>query len=134
MTITVLTAAWWRLWRCRNAGGFNVDYSLHGNSDLQVSKLCFGVMTFVESDGWSKVGRLGQHQADELVSIALDKGVNLFDTADVHHEGQSEQILGQALGPRRKDVIIATKCGFRMGPGPNDGGFNNLFDIYYNEL
>ena len=110
-----------------------MDYSLHGNSDLQVSKLCFGVMTFVESDGWSKVGQLSQHQADELVSIVLDKGVNLFDTAAVHHEGQSEQILGQALGPRRKDVIIATICGFRMGPGPNDGGFNIPCDIYYNE-
>ncbi len=111
-----------------------MDYRLQGHSGLQVSKLCFGVMTFVESDGWSRVGQLGQRQADELVSIPHDKGANLFDTADVYHEGPSEQILDQALGPRRKDVIIATKCGFEMVPIPGEGGFNIPSGIYRNKL
>jgi aryl-alcohol dehydrogenase-like predicted oxidoreductase len=50
--------------------------------------------------------------------------VNLFDTADVYSYGESEQILGQALGARRRDVLIATKVFQRTGKGPNDAGLS----------
>jgi aryl-alcohol dehydrogenase-like predicted oxidoreductase len=57
-----------------------------------------------------------------LVDIALEAGVTLFDTADVYSEGSSEEILGQAIGSRRDQVLIATKACFRSEPGPNGQG------------
>ena len=49
-----------------------------------------------------------------VVNAALDAGINFFDTADVYGSGQSEEYLGLALGPRRKDILIATKFGGKM--------------------
>jgi aryl-alcohol dehydrogenase-like predicted oxidoreductase len=55
-----------------------------------------------------------------IVSAAIDRGLTLFDTADVYHDGESETILGQALAGRRDSCIIATKCGHgRQLPGAN---------------
>jgi aryl-alcohol dehydrogenase-like predicted oxidoreductase len=57
-------------------------------------------------------GRLDREAAKKVVHAALDLGITLFDTADVYPVGQSgrsEEILGEALGPRRKDVFVATK-------------------------
>ena len=50
--------------------------------------------------------------------------VNFIDTANVYSEGESEKILGKALGPRRRDVVLATKVHGRMGPGPNEAGLS----------
>jgi aryl-alcohol dehydrogenase-like predicted oxidoreductase len=53
--------------------------------------------------------------------------VNFVDTADVYHEGVSEQLLGEAmrsLGIRRSSLVLATKCRGRTGPGPNDAGLS----------
>jgi aryl-alcohol dehydrogenase-like predicted oxidoreductase len=50
--------------------------------------------------------------------------VNLFDTADIYSAGLSEEILGEALGKDRDEVLIATKVRGDMGPGPNDGGLS----------
>jgi aryl-alcohol dehydrogenase-like predicted oxidoreductase len=58
------------------------------------------------------------------VARVLDAGVNFFNTADVYTEGQAETILGQALGKRRKDAIVATKVGFRTGPALGDQGLS----------
>jgi len=95
-----------------------------GNSGLRVSEICFGVMTFTGSDGWRHVGNTGQVQAKKLVDIALDMGVNFFDTADIYSNGESEKILGKALGKNRHRAIIGTKFGFRMGDGPNGEGLS----------
>ncbi len=97
-----------------------------GQSGLQVSELCFGAMMFVGDRGWRHLSDLGQKEADAIVGTALDGGINFFDTADNYSEGESENILGQALGSRRKDVVIGTKGGFRTGPGPNDTGCSRL--------
>ena len=58
---------------------------------------------------------LAQQDLLSLIGKTLDAGINFFNTADVYTEGQSEEILGQALGTRRKDVVISTKAGFRTG-------------------
>jgi len=58
------------------------------------------------------------------VGVALDAGINFFDTADVYSEGESEKILGKALGQRRRDVVLATKVRGRVGPGPNQLGLS----------
>lgn len=95
-----------------------------GNSGIKVSELCFGTMTFGGRGGWKVVGELGQKEADSLVNRALDAGVNFFDTADVYSEGLAEEMLGKALGSKRKDVIVATKVRGTTGPGPNDVGLS----------
>jgi aryl-alcohol dehydrogenase-like predicted oxidoreductase len=48
--------------------------------------------------------------------------VNMFDTADIYHEGISEEVLGQAVAGRRDKVLISTKATFKMGPDPNEVG------------
>ncbi|MCU7496657.1 MAG: aldo/keto reductase [Ignavibacteria bacterium] len=101
-----------------------MNYRMLGNSGLEVSEICFGVMTFTGENGWTHVGKLSQHDADELTSVALDNGVNFFDTADNYSNGASEEMLGRALGNRRKDAIIASKCGFRTSEGPNGTGLS----------
>jgi aryl-alcohol dehydrogenase-like predicted oxidoreductase len=93
-----------------------------GQSGLQVSELCFGAMMFVGNDGWRHLSEIGQNEADTIVHTALDAGINFFDTADIYSEGESEKILGRALGSRRHEAVIGTKGGFRTGPGPNDTG------------
>lgn len=55
--------------------------------------------------------RIDEKRSHEVVNAALDAGINFFDTADMYANGKSEELLGQALGRRRSDVIIATKFG-----------------------
>jgi aryl-alcohol dehydrogenase-like predicted oxidoreductase len=81
-------------------------------------------MTFGGRGGWKIVGELGQKEADTLVGMALEAGINFFDTADVYSEGLAEQMLGKALGSKRKDVIVATKVRGRTGAGPNEVGLS----------
>ncbi len=100
-------------------------YATLGRTGLFVSELCFGAMTFGGRGGiWEHIGDTAQADADRLVGIALDGGINFFDTADVYSDGDSERILGKALGARRKDVVLASKVRGRMGPGPNDVGLS----------
>jgi aryl-alcohol dehydrogenase-like predicted oxidoreductase len=100
-------------------------YSNFGRTGLFVSELCFGSMTFGGTSGmWEKIGTTAQEDANRLIGIALDAGINFVDTADVYAEGESERILGKALGARRKDVVLASKVRLRTGPGPNDVGLS----------
>lgn len=93
-----------------------MKYVQLGNSGLIVSKLAFGAMTF-GSGNVPSVYKVGQDQAQEMVDRALAAGINFFDTADAYADGQSEEMLGRLLGTRRKETIIATKAGNRVGPG-----------------
>jgi aryl-alcohol dehydrogenase-like predicted oxidoreductase len=101
-------------------------YRFLGNSGLQVSEICFGVMTFTGETGWTHLGNTGQNEADRLVDIALDMGVNFFDTADIYSEGISETMLGKAVKGKRHRTIITTKGGFKMGEGCNGDGHSRL--------
>jgi aryl-alcohol dehydrogenase-like predicted oxidoreductase len=95
-----------------------------GNSGVKVSELCFGAMTFGGKGYWKVIGELEQKDANELVNIALEAGVNFFDTADVYSEGLAEEMLGKALGKHRKEIILATKVRGRTGNGPNEVGLS----------
>jgi aryl-alcohol dehydrogenase-like predicted oxidoreductase len=99
-------------------------YRVFGRTGLYVSELCFGAMTFGGKGFWEVVGKTPQDEADRLVGVALDAGINFFDTADVYSEGESERILGKALGQRRRDIVLATKVRGRVGPGPNQLGLS----------
>jgi aryl-alcohol dehydrogenase-like predicted oxidoreductase len=100
-------------------------YAPLGRTGLFVSRLCFGTMTFGgRGELWGKIGNTGQAEADRLVGLALESGINFFDTADVYSEGESERILGLALGARRKQIVLASKVRGRVGTGPNDVGLS----------
>lgn len=99
-----------------------MNYRVLGNSGLSVSEICFGVMTFTGEKGWTHLGMQDQAAANELTDIAIDSGVNFFDTADNYSDGVSEEMLGRALAGKRSRVIIGTKCGFSKYPGPDGKG------------
>jgi aryl-alcohol dehydrogenase-like predicted oxidoreductase len=88
-----------------------MEYRSLGDSGLRVSQLGLGCNNF---------GRRIDYAASQpVVYKALDLGITLFDTADVYRSeiGGSEEFLGRALGPRRQDIVLATKVGMPMEPG-----------------
>jgi aryl-alcohol dehydrogenase-like predicted oxidoreductase len=100
-----------------------MEFRQLGHSGLKVPVLSFGTATFGGAGQFFGAwGNVDVAEATRMVDICMEAGVNLFDTADVYSSGLSEEILGQAVGSRRHDVLIATKASFRMGPGPNDLG------------
>ena len=100
-----------------------MQYATLGHSGLLVSRLAFGAMTFGTGTMVPGVkNRIDQGEADRMVARALDAGVTLFDTADAYVGGESEIMLGKALGSRRGDVVISTKVGFRAGSALTDTG------------
>lgn len=102
-----------------------MQYTTLGHTGLVVSRLAFGAMTFGTGDLVPGVtNNIDQTGADQMVSRALDAGINLFDTADAYTGGQSEIMLGKALGNRRHEVAIATKLGFRLGDAITDTGLS----------
>jgi aryl-alcohol dehydrogenase-like predicted oxidoreductase len=95
-----------------------------GKTGVLVSELCLGSATFGGQGMFKKTGEIGQKEADFIVSMALDAGINLFNTAEVYSDGLAEEILGKALGKRRKEAIVITKIKTYRMPGPNDGGLS----------
>lgn len=101
-----------------------MQYRPLGRSGLMVSVLTMGTMTFGGKGPFAKVGSTGVAEASRMFDACIDAGVNLFDTADIYSNGESEKIVGEALKGKRNDVLIATKARFRMGPGQNDAGLS----------
>ena len=100
-----------------------MEFRQLGRSGLKVPLLSFGTGTFGGGTEFFRAwGASDVAEATRLVSICLEAGVNLFDTADVYSNGLSEEILGKAIAGRRQDVLISTKTTFRLGTGPNDVG------------
>jgi L-glyceraldehyde 3-phosphate reductase len=95
------------------------------NTDLHVSSLCLGTMTFGTP--------VGETEAIRLTHWAMDHGINFIDTANMYEGytryigspgGVSEQILGKALKGRRDQVVLATKVGMKIGPADDDQGLS----------
>ena len=102
-----------------------MEYRQLGNSGLKVSVLTMGTMTFGGKGKFAKVGNLQLDEVRKLIDIVADAGVNLIDTANVYSGGGSEELIGEAMGPKRKPgMLIATKARFPMGEGPNDRGLS----------
>jgi len=101
-----------------------MEYRRLGHSGLYVSSLTLGTMTFGGRGGFSKVGATDVAGAKRQVDMCLDAGVNLFDTANIYSDGESEVILGQAISGRRDDLLLATKVRMSVGEGPNDTGLS----------
>ena len=77
-------------------------------TDLDLSEVGFGLWT-LGTNWW---GRIEEPDKVQLLEKAFDLGVTFFDTADTYGEGYGEEILSKALGPKRHDIIIATKFGY----------------------
>jgi aryl-alcohol dehydrogenase-like predicted oxidoreductase len=100
-----------------------VEYRRVGRSGLVVSELSLGTATFGGSgEFFSHWGRTDVTEARELVDLAMDSGITMFDTADVYSDGASEEVLGAALQGRRDDVLISTKAALPIGDRPGDAG------------
>jgi aryl-alcohol dehydrogenase-like predicted oxidoreductase len=101
-----------------------MDYRFLGETGVRVSALSLGTMTFGGSGSafFESVGGTTQDDAQRMVDVAIDHGINLVDTADVYSRGISETMLGKAIRGKRDRVFIATKCHGKMSDDINNVG------------
>jgi aryl-alcohol dehydrogenase-like predicted oxidoreductase len=99
-----------------------MEYRQLGGSGLRVPVLSLGTATFGGSSAPGSWGDTDEAGASRIIDIALDAGLNFFDTADNYADGRSEEVLRAAIRGRRDRVLIGTKSTQRSGPGENDLG------------
>lgn len=100
-----------------------MEFRQLGGSGFTVPALSMGTGTFGGGNEFFKAwGGSGVDEATKLVSICLEAGLTMFDTADVYSNGLAEEILGKAIKGRRDKVLISTKATFRFSDEPNDVG------------
>ena len=95
-----------------------MKYRRMGRTGLKVSELSLGTMTFGTYTDFD--------EAERMLDLSFDAGINFIDTADTYGGGQSEEMLGKLLGARREEVILATKFFNPMGTGINDSGMSRV--------
>lgn len=84
---------------------------------MKVSALSLGAMTFGESTTFMKGVTSSDEEARRVFDRAVERGINLVDTANVYSEGRSEELTGKWIEGKRDRVLLATKCRFAMGFG-----------------
>lgn len=100
-----------------------MEFRQLGGSGFTVPVLSLGTGTFGGNGELFRAwGSSDVAEATRLVDIALEAGLNMFDSADIYSAGAAEEILGRAVAGRRDQVIISTKGTFRSGTGANDVG------------
>lgn len=94
-----------------------MQYNTLGKTDLKVSRLCLGCMTFGEPDRGNHAWTLPEESSRPIIQRALEGGINFFDTANSYSDGSSEEIVGRALKDfaRRDEVVVATKVYYPSG-------------------
>ena len=96
-----------------------MEYRRLGNSGVKISEISLGGNVF---------GKWADEQTSmAVINHALDMGINYIDTADMYGQGHSEELVGKALKSKRAQVIIATKFGWVIGDGPNEGGASRYY-------
>ena len=96
-----------------------MEYGRLGNSGLVVSKIGLGTNNFG--------ARMDADRTRAVIEQALERGITLLDTADIYGSGKSEELIGQFLGARRHDVVIATKFAVPMGESPYTRGTSRRY-------
>jgi aryl-alcohol dehydrogenase-like predicted oxidoreductase len=97
-----------------------MEYRNLGKSGLQVSLVGLGCNNFG--------GRLDEAQTKAVIDKCIDEGITFFDTSDIYGgRGKSEEFMGPALKPHRRDVVIATKAAGPMGDGPYWSGLSRKY-------
>ena len=94
-----------------------MEYVKLGNSNLNVSRICLGCMSFGDPAKWVHEWVLGERESGEIIRHALDLGINFFDTANGYSAGTSEEYLGKAIknNVARDKVVLASKVYFNEG-------------------
>jgi aryl-alcohol dehydrogenase-like predicted oxidoreductase len=93
-----------------------VDYAVLPGTDLTMSRLTLGTMTFG--------AQVNRDDAQAMVTASLDAGITVFDTSNSYNGGESERILGEMLAPIREKVILASKVFYPVGDGVDTGGLD----------
>ena len=94
----------------------SMHYRRLGNSNLKVSTLCVGTMTFGKQTPFDEAAR--------IVASARDHGINFIDTADVYNKGESEKDLGKLLAGQRQHWVLASKLGNSVSEAVNEGHYS----------
>ena len=88
-----------------------MKYRLLGRTGLYVSEICLGTMTYGGKGGWASIGKLGFSDVQSQIKTAFEAGVNFINTANVYSEGESKNLVGEALAklglPRDELVKVA---------------------------
>ncbi len=85
-------------------------------TDLDVSRACFGTMTFGS--------QVDEALAATMIDYCLEQGINFFDTANMYQQGVSEQFLGKALRGKRHNIVLASKVRGKMGEAADQVGLS----------
>ncbi|MBA2711439.1 MAG: aldo/keto reductase [Tatlockia sp.] len=104
-----------------------MQYLQLGKSDLKVSRLCLGCMSYGDPNSGHHAWALNEQDSRPFIKQALELGINFFDTANMYSFGASELVLGKALRDfaKRSEVVIATKVFFPMKKNdPQSGGLS----------
>jgi aryl-alcohol dehydrogenase-like predicted oxidoreductase len=106
-----------------------MEYRQLGRSGLKVSLHSLGTMNFAAEGFFGMIGSLAPKEAARLVDVAVDHGVNLLDTSNAYTTGKSEEVVGDILKDRSKQILVGTKVRFAMGEGPNEQGLSRFHII-----
>ena len=89
-----------------------MNYRLLGKTGFEISEISLGT--------WQVGGKWGEpfshDNADRILNLAVDQGINFIDTADVYGEGESEKAVGRLVRSRKERIYVASKCGRRLSP------------------
>lgn len=89
-------------------------YQLLGNSELRISRIGFGCMSL----------KPHEPESENMIHLAIDSGINYFDTADLYDKGENEILLGKALKQKRNQIVLATKVGNQWRPDGSGWDWN----------
>ena len=101
-----------------------MEHRFFGDTDLSCSVLGFGTWEM----STTQYGEIDVQAASNAVNAAIDRGITLFDTAEVYGPYHSEELLAKALGPRRKQIVLVTKVGFEISDENRIAGRNSSYD------
>ena len=98
-----------------------------GRSGVRVSQLCLGCMTYGVPERGMHPWTLDEAHSRPMIRLAIEAGINFFDTANSYSDGTSEEIVGRALRDmaKRDEIVVATKCFYPWRPDrPNTRGLS----------
>ncbi|WP_297814116.1 aldo/keto reductase [uncultured Helicobacter sp.] len=112
-------------------------YRRLGNSGIKIPAMTFGTATFGGVGEFFKAwGNIQLQEAKELIAVCLENGANAFDTADCYSNGKAEEILGELIKERRKEIFLSTKTGMILNDDKNNSGtsFSRIMQSCENSL
>ncbi|MBU9674946.1 aldo/keto reductase [Planococcus sp. CP5-4] len=99
-----------------------MDYINLGKSGLRVPKYILGTVPFSGTNGFEAAGNIQENEASRMIDMALEAGINMFDTANLYSQGNAEKVLGAAIRGKRDKVLLTSKTGFPFEDHQNARG------------